>query len=77
VKPYLWHGNSRRALERLQDIHDALGCWECDEEGKTHVQPGHESVIRMLKYVQELNTYIVNYGEGYRNGERSRPSTKW
>jgi len=74
VKHHRWHGNSGGALERLQDVEDVLGRWDCDEDGET--TPG-ESTARMLKYVQELDTYIVNnaslivnYGERYRNGER-------
>jgi hypothetical protein len=77
IKQYLWHGNSPRELERLQDVSDVLECWDCDEDGEKQVQPGSESAVRMLKYVQELETYIanntpyiVNYGERYRNGER-------
>src|SRR6266540_6835081 len=77
VKQYLWHGNSTRALERLQDVADVLECWDCDEDGEKQVQPGSEAAARMLTYVRELDTYIannapymVNYGERYRNGER-------
>jgi hypothetical protein len=77
VKHYLWHGNSTRALERLQDVADVLECWDCDEDGEKQVQSGSESAARMLTYVRELETYIannapymVNYGERYRNGER-------
>ncbi len=77
VKHYLWHGNSCRALDRLQDVADVLERWDYDEDGEPIPQPGSESAARMLKYVRELGTYIVNnaplivnYGERYRNGER-------
>ena len=77
VKHYLWHGNSAKALDRLQDVADGLECWDCDETGEKQVQAGSDSAARMLKYVRELETYIannaafiVNYGERYRNGER-------
>jgi len=77
VKHYLWHGNSSRALERLQDVADVLESWDYDEDGEQVPQPGSESAARMRKYVRELGTYIannapsiVNYGERYRNGER-------
>jgi len=77
AKHYLWHGNSTKALERLQDVSDVLEYWDCNEDGEKQVQPGSESAVRMLKYVRELETYIannapyiVNYGERYRNGER-------
>ncbi len=75
VKHYLWHGNSASALDRLQDVADALEGWDGDAEGEP--PPRNESAARMLKYVRELETYIVNnapyivnYGERYRNGER-------
>ncbi len=77
VKHYLWHGNSCRAVDRLQDVADVLESWDYDEDGEPIPQPGSESAARMLKYVRELGTYIVNnaplivnYGERYRNGER-------
>jgi PAS domain-containing protein len=77
VKHYLWHGNSTKALERLQDVADDLECWDYDEDGEKQIQAGSEAAMRMLKYVRELEIYlvnnapyIVNYGERYRNGER-------
>ena len=77
VKHYLWHGNSVKALERLRDVADDLECWDEDEDGEKQVQAGSQAAMRMLKYVWELETYIinnapyiVNYGERYRNGER-------
>jgi hypothetical protein len=77
VKHYLWHGNSIRALDRLQDLEDALEHWGCDEDGEEKSQVENASAARMLKYVRELETYIannaaliVNYGERYLNGER-------
>ena len=77
VKHYLWHGNSRKALERLGWLADDLESWNYDADGETKPQPGSEGAARMLKYVRELETYIsnnagsiVNYGERYRNGER-------
>jgi hypothetical protein len=77
VKHYLWHGNSARALERLQDLEDALEHWKCNEDGEVQSPVESDSAARMLKYVRELDTYIannaaliVNYGERYRNGER-------
>lgn len=77
VKHYLWHGNSCWALDRLQDVADVLESWDFDEDGEPIPQPGSEAAARMLRYVRELSTYvvnnaplIVNYGERYRNGER-------
>jgi len=77
VKHYLWHGNTARALDGLEDLDNDLENWGCDDEGEKHPQPDSEAAARMLKYVRELATYItnnassiVNYGERYRNGER-------
>jgi len=77
AKHYLWHGNSAKALERLDEREDDLTCWDCDEEGERHPRPDRDAAARMGKYVRELVTYIshnigsiVNYGERYRNGER-------
>jgi len=77
VKHYLWHGNSARALDCLEDLDNDLDTWGYDDEGEKHPQPDSEAAVRMLKYVRELATYIannassiVNYGERYRNGER-------
>ena len=71
VKHYLWHGNVVRALDRVQDLTDALLGWE--EKGGPSVQ---RATVRMRKHVAEFETYlrnnqslIVNYGERYRNGE--------
>ncbi len=77
VKHYLWHGNSARALENLEDLDTDLDTWGCDEDGEKQPQPDSAAAARMLTYVRELATYvtnnaafIVNYGERYRNGER-------
>ncbi len=77
VKHDLWHGNSARALDCLEDLDNDLDTWGYDDEGEKHPQPDSEAAVRMLKYVRELATYIannassiVNYGERYRNGER-------
>ena len=91
VKHYLWHGNSTKALDRLREVEDDLVCWnwdweEEDKEVEKKPQPVSDlaassasaaSAARMLKYVQELDTYItnnagyiVNYGERYHSGER-------
>jgi len=77
VKHYLWHGNTARALDGLEDLDNDLENWGCDDEGEKHPQPDSAAAARMLTYVRELATYItnnassiVNYGERYRNGER-------
>ena len=77
VKHYLWHGNTGKALEQLGWLAEDLESWDYDEEGKHKPQAGSEGAARMRKYVRELETYlrnnasyIVNYGERYRNSER-------
>jgi len=77
VKHYLWHGNSARALDRLQELENDLESWDYDEDGEKYSRPDSDAAARMLKYVREMDTYIannagciVNYGERYRNGER-------
>jgi len=77
VKHYLWHGNTVKTLEQLRWLVDDLVGWDYDEEGEHKPQAGSEGAARMLKYVRELETYlsnnasyIVNYGERYRNRER-------
>jgi hypothetical protein len=34
IKHYLWHGNSAKALDRLQDLEDTLACWRCGDVTK-------------------------------------------
>jgi len=77
VKHYLWHGNTARALDGLEDVNNDLDTGGCGDDGVTRPWPDSEAATRMLKYVRELITYItnnassiVNYGERYRNGER-------
>ena len=77
VKHYLGHGNAGNALQQLRWLAEDLDGWDYDEEGEPKRQGGSEGAARMLKYVQELETYIsnnanyiVNYGERYRNGDR-------
>jgi hypothetical protein len=75
AKHYLWHGNSAKALDRLDDIADDLEIWGDDDPQPA--RPERDAAARMGKYVRELAGYIahnagsiVNYGERYRNGER-------
>jgi hypothetical protein len=75
-----WRGGTRKTVKALQELRwleEDLEGWDYDEEGEPKRQAGSEGAARMLKYIQELETYIsnnagyiVNYGERYRNGER-------
>jgi hypothetical protein len=88
VKHYLWHGNVVMALERIQDIEDALDSWDDPQEGeeveddetvgKKKPRPDAAPAARiarsrMLKYMRELDTYIANNAHYIVNyGERYR-----
>ena len=65
-KWYLWHGNSERALDKLDECY-----WRLEDEGITY-----DNRKRFIKHLEEFNTYITNnrqiipnYGEKYRYGE--------
>ena len=69
IKWYLWHGNAFQALNKLQDL-------EMDSDAAAF-EGKDESTRKLLEGVEELHTYIKrnqsflpNYGERYRNGER-------
>jgi hypothetical protein len=77
IKHYLWHGNSQAALEKLGDLVEDLECWNLDDDGNPVTRADAFQATRMLKYAQELESYIrnnvgyiVNYGERYRQGDR-------
>lgn len=66
LKWYLWHGNVCRALQKIEDLSVWLDTDKASPEQR-----------KLLKTVEEFNTYITNnrpfipnYGERYRNGER-------
>ena len=69
LKGFLWHGNVYQAFQGMQSI-------EGDLEGA--VATSEDATARkLLKGVEEFHTYIANnatfipnYGERYRNGER-------
>jgi hypothetical protein len=70
-------GKTTEALAGLEDLAEDLENWESDEACDPQPQPDGVAAARMLKYVQELATYVtndeafvINYGERYRNGER-------
>jgi len=69
VKWYLWHGNTYQTLEHLNTL---------EMELDTANEQSNDSVTRkLLKAVEEFHTYITNnqtfitnYGERYRQGDR-------
>jgi hypothetical protein len=69
IKWHLWHGNAFQALDKLQDLEMDLDAAAFESKD--------ESTRKLLEGVEELHTYIErnqsflpNYGERYRNGER-------
>jgi hypothetical protein len=70
IKWYLWHGNAHKALQLLGDLEFDLEGAELDQGKKA------EAYLKVFKAVREFNgyiranqSYIVNYGDRYRNGE--------
>lgn len=66
VKWFLWHGNVFSALQVLQDI-------EFDLESLTSRSPEAQKLLKSLLefrgYITANRSFIVNYGDRYRNGE--------
>jgi hypothetical protein len=69
LKWYLWHGNVYKALQVVQSA-------EMDLDAAVATS-GHATARKLLKAVEEFQTYIANnqdfipnYGERYRAGER-------
>jgi hypothetical protein len=69
LKWYLWHGNVYKALQVIQSI-------EMDLDAAVATS-GHATARKLLKAVEEFHSYIENnksfipnYGERYRYGER-------
>ena len=67
MKWNMWNGNVRRALERTEELLDALGTWP----------PNADKVVKLKKAVNEFASYIAlnqasipNYGDRQRHGER-------
>jgi hypothetical protein len=70
IKWYLWHGNAHKALQLLGDLEFDLEGAELDQGKKA------SAYLKVFKAVREFNgyiranqSYIVNYGDRYRNGE--------
>jgi hypothetical protein len=69
LKWYLWHGNVYKALQVVQSVEMDLDAAIAND--------GHATARKLLKAVEEFHTYIANnksfipnYGERYRHGER-------
>jgi hypothetical protein len=66
TKWYLWHGNTKRALEELED------CWGISDDPNLRYDKRRKLVQHlsdMITYIENNSYLIPNYGEKYRYGE--------
>jgi len=67
LKWHLWHGNVYRALQIIEDL-------ECDLDSPTErserAQKLLKSVSEFHHYIEANRSFIPNYGDRYRHGER-------
>ncbi len=72
VKWYLWHGNAYKALKVLGDLNFELEVSELEVAKKSLTYRKVLKAIRAFTgYIRSNQAYVVNYGDKYRNGERS------
>lgn len=71
IKWHIWHGNSFRALELLDELNDELYSFpEESKDAKKHKQSKlWQMVDEFNTYIENNKTFIINYGEKYRHGE--------
>jgi hypothetical protein len=67
VKWFLWHGNVVRALETLEDIDGELELLSQDGERRRKLV---KAVRDFRGYIEGNRTFIPNYGDRYRHGEK-------
>jgi|GEM_PF-107841 len=71
VKWYLWHGNAFKALKVLEDLDFDLEVSELEPDKKSLT---YRKVLKAIReftgYIRSNQTYVINYGDRYRNGER-------
>ena len=65
MKWYLWHGNVFCALQTGEDLADDL---EILEERDISIQKMFQAVQEFNGYIAANESYVVNYGDRYRNG---------
>jgi hypothetical protein len=66
MKWYLWHGNVFCALQIGEDLEDDL---EVLEERDVSIQKMYQAVREFNGYIAANESFVVNYGDRYRNGE--------
>jgi hypothetical protein len=75
VKHFLWHGNTFRALQLLDDLREtfAIACAVVGADGKQRVF--HDRVAEFHTYIDRNQHQIPNYGERHRCGEAISSAT--
>ena len=66
IKWYLWHGNAHDAIRLIEEIKDDLA-WV--EEVSPSIQKLQQAIHEFHVYVTTNQSFLVNYGDRYRNGE--------
>lgn len=66
IKWYLWHGNAHDTISRLEELKDDLA-WV--EEMSPSLQKLQQAVHEFYVYITTNQSFLVNYGDRYRNGE--------
>ena len=68
VKCFLWHGNTFKALQALDDLEVDINASQADDK-----VPGLAKLLKAVaefsSYIQLNRSFIPNYGERYRHGE--------
>jgi hypothetical protein len=68
IKHFLWHGNTYRALELLNDLHDDLELLCSDPPGERY-RALFTRLSEFRTYIERNQEQIPNYGERHRAGE--------
>ena len=66
-KHYLWHGNVEEALDKTERLWFFLNEEEAKEE--KGLKKLHNGLDDLIRYLDNNQAFIVNYGERYRNNE--------
>lgn len=66
IKWYLWHGNAHDAISHLEELKDDLAWVEAVSPSTQKLQ---QAVHEFHVYITTNQSFLVNYGDRYRNGE--------
>jgi hypothetical protein len=69
IKWYLWHGNVFRALQLIENLVDDLEIDIFNGNDKPEIHKMLKIVQEFETYISNNSSYISNYGERWRNGE--------